>query len=105
MNYKEVTRKQEKAHQAFHQFFFIDLTNEMEVLLFLRKIYPYLIDINIHMPTEQLFTVLGRYGYGVGKATTGEGKVIERIMMDVQTEVFLNSCRLKYQQTRKVEVK
>jgi hypothetical protein len=96
MEIRELTALQQQAINAFTKFHQVDFSNAEEVLHYLTKVHPYMNNINLNLPKEQLFYMLNRHGYG--KKRQSESRVqqaIRNLMADIQIEDFLNWGKMK----------
>lgn len=97
MEIRELKALQQQAINVFTKFHQVDFDNAEEVLNFLYEIHPYMTDINLNLPKEQLFRLLSRHGYGeyVVETESRVQQLIRNLMIDMEVEEVLNWAIMK----------
>ena len=94
MDIRELTALQQKAINVFTKFHEVDFQNAEEVVRYLEELHPYMTNINLVMPKEQLFQMLYRYGYGDFGVDDANNTITE-LMIDMHVEEILNNVKMK----------
>lgn len=94
MDIRELTALQQKAFNVFTKFHDVDFTNPEEVVSYLQELQPFMTNINLVMPKEQLYLMLFRYGYG-SFSHNEEYNTITNLMIGMDLEVMLNNIQMK----------
>jgi len=94
MDIRELTALQQKAINVFTKFHAVDFDDAHEVWSYLQEIHPFMTNINLVMPKEQLFLLLYRHGYG-NFSHNEVYNAITNLMIDMNVEELLNTIQMK----------